>query len=84
MTAPQPVRLQLSRRKGFNIQALSLATNGLPALKATQARLKAQDRRLERREWLMGFPIDHTACDASEIRLYLKSPKSLPAPSTSK
>ena len=30
MTAP--VRLQLSRRGGFNLQALSLATNGLPAV----------------------------------------------------
>jgi hypothetical protein len=30
MTAP--VRLQLSRRKGFSLQALSLATNGLPAV----------------------------------------------------
>lgn len=28
----QPVRLQLSRRKGFSLQALSLATNGLPAV----------------------------------------------------
>lgn len=28
----EPVRLQLSRRKGFNLQALSLATNGLPAV----------------------------------------------------
>lgn len=27
-----PVRLQLSRRKGFNLQALSLAINGLPAI----------------------------------------------------
>lgn len=27
-----PVRLQLSRRKGFNLQALSQATNGLPAV----------------------------------------------------
>ena len=32
MTAPRPVRLQLSRRNGFNLQALSLATNGLPAV----------------------------------------------------
>lgn len=31
MTA-QPVRLQLSRRKGFDLQALSHATNGLPAV----------------------------------------------------
>lgn len=30
MTAP--VRLQLSRRKGFDLQALSQATNGLPAV----------------------------------------------------
>lgn len=27
-----PVRLQLSRRKGFDLQALSMATNGLPAV----------------------------------------------------
>jgi hypothetical protein len=27
-----PVRLQLSRRKGFGLQAHSLATNGLPAV----------------------------------------------------
>lgn len=27
-----PVRLQLSRKKGFNLQALSLATNGLAAV----------------------------------------------------
>ena len=27
-----PVRLQLSRRKGFDLQALSLDTNGLPAV----------------------------------------------------
>lgn len=28
----QPVRLQLSRKKGFDLQALSRATNGLPAV----------------------------------------------------
>lgn len=28
----QPERLQLSRRKGFDLQALSIATNGLPAV----------------------------------------------------
>lgn len=31
-----PVRLQLSRRKGFNLQALSQTTNGLPACKVTR------------------------------------------------
>lgn len=32
MTDPRPIRLQLSRKKGFSLQALSLATNGLPAI----------------------------------------------------
>jgi len=32
-----PVRLQLSRRKGFDLQALSIATNGLPAAVVTRA-----------------------------------------------
>lgn len=31
-----PVRLRLSRRKGFNLQALSIATNGLPAVKVAR------------------------------------------------
>lgn len=30
--AVKPIRLQLSRRKGFDLQALSMATNGLPAV----------------------------------------------------
>jgi hypothetical protein len=37
MSDPQPVRLQLSRKKGFSLQALSLATNGLPAVKVDRA-----------------------------------------------
>jgi hypothetical protein len=32
----KPVRLQLSRRKGFDLQALSIATNGLPARKVSR------------------------------------------------
>lgn len=35
----KPVRLQLSRRKGFNLQALSLATNGLPAVNCARPTL---------------------------------------------
>lgn len=31
-----PVRLRLSRRKGFDLQALSRATNGLEAVKVTR------------------------------------------------
>lgn len=33
----RPVRLQLSRRKGFDLQALSRAINGLPAMKVDRA-----------------------------------------------
>jgi hypothetical protein len=33
---PRPVRLQLSRKRGFSLQALSLATNGLPAVNVTR------------------------------------------------
>ena len=32
----KPVRLQLSRKKGFHLQQHSLATNGLPAVKVTR------------------------------------------------
>lgn len=32
MADPRPVRLRLSRAKGFSLQSLSLATNGLPAV----------------------------------------------------
>lgn len=32
----QPVRLQLSRRKGFDLQAHSQAVNGLPAIKVSR------------------------------------------------
>ena len=32
----RPVRLELSRRKGFNLQALSLATNGLPSVNVSR------------------------------------------------
>ena len=35
----RPVRLQLSRCKGFNLQALSLATNGLPAVNCARPML---------------------------------------------
>ena len=31
-----PVRLRLSRAKGFNLQALSVATNGLPAVNVSR------------------------------------------------
>lgn len=33
----KPVRLQLSRKKGFDLQAISLAANGLPAVKVDRS-----------------------------------------------
>ena len=45
-----PVRLQLSRRAGFDLQALSKATNGLPAVKVTRPGL-----------WGNPFPIAEAA-----------------------
>ncbi|MGY2053262.1 DUF4326 domain-containing protein [Methylobacterium sp. JK268] len=43
-----PVRLRLSRRKGFDLQAVSLATNGLPAVNVA-------------RPTLFGNPFVHTS-----------------------
>lgn len=37
MNQIKPVRLQLSRKKGFNLQAWSLETNGLPAVKCDRS-----------------------------------------------
>lgn len=48
MTAP--VRLQRSRRKGFNLQAHSLATNGLPAVNV--ARPSKWGNPFDWQEWL--------------------------------
>ena len=31
-----PQRIQLSRKKGFNLQSVSMALNGLPAVKCTR------------------------------------------------
>jgi hypothetical protein len=39
-----PVRLQLSRRKGFNLKALSRATNGLEAVVVTRPHSVFQNR----------------------------------------
>lgn len=33
----RPVRLQLSRKTGFDLQAMSMATNGLPAVKVDRS-----------------------------------------------
>jgi hypothetical protein len=70
----KPVRLQLSRRKGFDLQALSLATNGLPAVKIDRTTKfgnpfrvgEPVDMNLVRRwGWRFKWP-DHVCGDAEE------------------
>lgn len=68
-----PVRLQLSRKPGFNLQALSLAANGLPAVKVDRGTAfgnpfvigEPVDRKQAKRWgwWPLGFP-DFVATDA--------------------
>ncbi len=53
---PVPVRLRLSRARGFNLQAHSLATNGLPAV--VVARPTKWGNSHDWREWRESFPRD--------------------------
>jgi len=55
----KPVRLQLSRRKGFSLQALSLATNGLPAVNVARPS-----------KWGNPFKVGVDGTAAECIRLY--------------
>lgn len=52
----RPVRLQLSRRKGFNLQAHSLETNGLEAI--VVARPTKHGNPYDWREWKENIPRD--------------------------
>lgn len=56
MVEVKPVRLQLSRRKGFNLQRLSRETNGLEAVNV--ARPSKWGNPYDWREWRDGFPRD--------------------------
>lgn len=60
----EPVRLQLSRKKGFNLQAWSREVNGLPAVNV--ARPTKWGNPYDWREWLDGRPRDvfHAAWEA--------------------
>ena len=53
----RPVRLQLSRRRGFNLQRLSLETNGLPAIACVRPgpwgnAFRGHDAAFAFRDWL--------------------------------
>ncbi|WP_043620418.1 DUF4326 domain-containing protein [Ensifer sp. ZNC0028] len=47
----KPVRLQLSRSKGFDLQATSLALNGLPAVKVDRTTRFGNHYRVDRDEY---------------------------------
>lgn len=47
----KPVRLPLSRKRGFNLQELSKATNGLPAVKVDRSTCWGNP-------WIIGEPVD--------------------------
>ncbi|MEP9389613.1 DUF4326 domain-containing protein [Mesorhizobium sp. KR9-304] len=51
-----PVRLQLSRRAGFNLQAHSLATNGLPAANVARPTKWGNPHHVLRTWYHGGFP----------------------------
>ena len=56
MSDPRPVRLQLSRKKGFSLQALSLETNGLSAVNI--ARPSIWGNPYDWRVWIDDIPRD--------------------------
>jgi hypothetical protein len=68
-SAAEPVRLRLSRRAGFDLQALSRATNGLPARVVTRPSIFGNPWKIGpsmplprvvalHRAWLLGEPVD--------------------------
>lgn len=73
--ADRPVRLQLSRRKGFDLQALSLATNGLPAVRVSRPGLfgnpfVAHDWQAAFRAVALGFRGDRAGRLGAAVALY--------------
>ena len=59
MSEAKPVRLQLSRRKGFSLQKLSKATNGLEAVVVRRPT-----------KWGNPFTVDQYTSRADAVRLY--------------
>lgn len=74
-TDGKPVRLQLSRHKGFNLQALSLATNGLPAVLVSRPGpwgnpFIAHDWRASMRAVYLGCRGDRAGRQESAVKIY--------------
>ena len=70
----QPVRLQISRHKGFDLQALSLATNGLPAVNCARPSKFGNRFRVgaPARLEILGFKVEEIGCLSVEdcVRLH--------------
>ena len=62
----RPVRLQLRRTKGFDLQALSLATNGLPAVVVSRPTKWGNPH--DWREWRENYPEDIQASEGAAGR----------------
>ena len=71
----KPVRLQLSRRKGFDLQALSLAANGLQAVNVARPTKWGNPFDLRRQEhcWTAlahGFKADRLGRQAASVAMF--------------
>lgn len=67
----RPIRLQLSRRKGFSLQMLSLATNGLPAVNVARPSKWGNPCRI-------GKSKDYSAADAvRDFKLWMDRDRSI-------
>lgn len=61
----RPIRLQLSRKKGFDLQAISRAANGLPAVNVARPSKWGNP-------WRVGMYRDYTAADTvRDFKLWL-------------
>ncbi len=70
-----PIRLQLSRRKGFNLQKASHAVNGLPAVNVARPSMWGnpfpwQGPWIERQARRLGYGDDDAGCRRASVELY--------------
>ncbi len=82
----KPIRLKLSRAKGFNLQEHSLAANGLPAVRVARPGLWGNPHKVGADETYYGGPGHEQATAAQCVELYRRhleaGPYGLPAVET--
>jgi len=66
--ATRPVRLRLSRRKGFDLQAVSREANGLPALRVSRPGPWGNPFSIDEMAIVLG--VDHAAAQAEAVARY--------------